>query len=172
MADTAQFDTLFTIAEMAVAMFSVAGLIAVFLTKGVLQPADRLRFLMIVIPGIMVAVFAFVPVWVARYVPSGSLWQVSSIIFFVTAAVFLTLGTLGARDEARQLFETIPRPVTFIPTIIALFNIVMISTNAIGWPIPSNQTFYEAAMVGGLCQMAFQFTSLVIYRQIGAASVE
>ena len=79
MVDTAQFDTLFTLAEMAVAMFSVAGLIAVFLTKGTLQPTDRIRFLMIVIAGIMLAVFGFVPVWVARHASSDSITKISEL---------------------------------------------------------------------------------------------
>jgi hypothetical protein len=90
-------DALFTLSEIAVTMVGVSGLVAIFLSKGNLQPADRVRFISILGLGILAAFFAYVPYWMSKYVTEdSSVWQFSSILAVVAVATLvIPLGTMA-----------------------------------------------------------------------------
>lgn len=159
-------DPLFTIAELAVTMVAVSGLVTVFLSRGSLGPADKARFMAIVVTGIHLGLLAFVPIWVFRYTTEvTSAWQ-SCSTFALASVVFF--GVLGYSREnwvlARRLYAAFSLTFAIVVTIVVCFNILLMGMNAFSWPFQSNATLYEIALYGVLFQIALVFLSLVIHR--------
>ncbi len=157
--------TLVTIAEIGVTIVGVAGLVAVFLSRGGLHPIDRLRFMMIVKSGMIAAFAAYVPIWISRYVEDSiSVWQYSSALALVL--VILTLLTTALSRYGRvgnQLISAVPRAARFFAAI-PLVLLTLLATNAFSWPVTSNQTVYEVFLFVAIFQAVTQFISMVMYR--------
>ena len=72
-------ESLYTIAEIAVALLGVSGLVAVFLAKGRLHPWDRARFSYIAMFSAQTVLLAFIPIWLARHMSHfTTVWALSS----------------------------------------------------------------------------------------------
>ena len=157
-------DALFTLSEIAVTMVGVSGLVAIFLSKGNLQPADRVRFILILGLGILAAFFAYVPYWMSKYVTdASSVWQFSSILAIV--AVFTLVVPLGIFMQAREALQSVvPRFVLLGASIFPLSAFMAHLINAVSWPINANSTLYEVALFLTILNMTFHFGSLVLYR--------
>ena len=158
------YEALFTLSEIAVTMVGVSGLVAIFLSKGNLQPADRVRFVLILGLGILAAFFAYVPYWMSKYVTdASSVWQFSSIL--AVAAVFTLVIPLGIFMRAREaLRAVVPKFVLLGASIFPLSAFIAHLINAVSWPINANSTLYELALFLIVINMTFHFGSLVLYR--------
>ena len=158
-------EALFTLSEIAVTMVGVSGLVAIFLSKGSLHPADRVRFVSILGLGILAAFFAYVPYWMSKYVTDASLvWQFSSIL--VLAAILTLVIPLGIFMHAREALQTVvPKFVLLGGSIFPLSAFMAHLINAISWPINANSTLYEVALFLTILNMTFHFGSLVLYRE-------
>ena len=157
-------EALFTLSEIAVTMVGVSGLVAIFLSKGNLQPADRVRFVLILGLGILAAFFAYVPYWMSKYVTdASSVWQFSSILAVV--AVFTLVIPLGILMHAREALQAVvPKFVLLGASIFPLSAFMAHLINAVSWPINANSTLYEVALFLTILNMTFHFGSLVLYR--------
>ena len=157
-------DALFTLSEIAVTMVGVSGLVAIFLSKGNLQPADRVRFILILGLGILAAFFAYVPYWISKYVTdASSVWQFSSILAVVAVATLvIPLGILMHGREA--LKAVVPKFVLLVASILPFSALMAHLINAVSWPINANSTLYELALFLIIINMTFHFGSLVLYR--------
>ena len=165
-------DALFTLSEIAVTMVGVSGLVAIFLSKGNLHPADRVRFVLILGLGILAAFFAYVPYWMSKYVIDASaVWQFSSIL--AVAAVFTLVIPLGIFMHAREALQAVvPKFVLLGASIIPLSAFMAHLINAVSWPINANSTLYEVALFLTILNMTFHFGSLVLYRDPKPGVVE
>ena len=157
-------EALFTLSEIAVTMVGVSGLVAIFLSKGSLQPADRVRFVLILGLGILAALFAYVPYWISKYVTdASSVWQFSSILaVVVVSTLVIPLGILMHAREALQ--AVVPKFVLRVASIFPLSAFMAHLINAVSWPINANSTLYELALFLIIINMTFHFGSLVLYR--------
>ena len=157
-------DALFTLSEIAVTMVGVSGLVAIFLSKGNLQPADRVRFVLILGLGILAAFFAYVPYWMSKYVTdASSVWQFSSILAVVAVSTLvIPLGIFMHGLEALQ--AVVPKFVLLVGSIFPLTAFIAHLINALSWPINANSTLYEVALFLTILNMTFHFGSLVLYR--------
>ena len=157
-------EALFTLSEIAVTMVGVSGLVAIFLSKGNLQPADRVRFILILGLGILAAFFAYVPYWMSKYVTdASSVWQFSSILaVVVVSTLVIPLGILMHAREALQ--AVVPKFVLLGASIFPLSAFIAHLINAVSWPINANSTLYELALFLIIINMTFHFGSLVLYR--------
>jgi hypothetical protein len=157
-------DALFTLSEIAVTMVGVSGLVAIFLSKGNLQQADRVRFVLILGLGILAAFFAFVPYWVSKYVTdASSVWQFSSILAVVVVSTLVI--PLGIFLHAREALQAVvPKFVHFAGSIFPFLAFMAHLINAVSWPINANSTLYEVALFLTILNMTFHFGSLVLYR--------
>ena len=157
-------DALFTLSEIAVTMVGVSGLVAIFLSKGNLQPADRVRFILILGLGILAAFFAYVPYWMSKYVTdASSVWQFSSILAVVAVSTLVI--PLGIFMHAREALQAVvPKFVHLGASIFPLSAFMAHLINAVSWPINANSTLYEVALFLTILNMTFHFGSLVLYR--------
>jgi len=146
-------------------MVGVSGLVAIFLSKGNLQPADRVRFVLILGLGILVAFFAYVPYWMSTYVIDAALvWQFSSML--VVLAVSTLVIPLGVVMHAREALQAVvPKFVHLGASILPLLAFIAHLVNAVSWPIDANSTLYEMALFLIILNMTFHFGSLVLYRE-------
>ena len=161
-------EALFNLAEMAITMIGVAGLVAVFLSKGGLQAADRFRFTGILMLGINAALLAYVPYWVSKYTADlESVWQISSIfgLLWIVPSVFIVF-ILLAKDALENIGSVMSKPIRIVGGLFAPVTLTLLFLNALSWPFDANSTVYEFALLLMLGSMTFQFGSLVIHRPI------
>ncbi len=165
MNEALKFDALFTLSEMAVTMIGVSGLVTIFLSKGELQPADRIRFIAILIIGFMAAFLSYLPYWMSSYVEDVIVvWKYSSIagaalVFSVILSVLLT----RAAEGVRQLRSIYPLPLLIFIASLPWFNIALFLMNVIAWPVPTGSTLYELALMVMIGAITVHFGGLVIY---------
>ena len=166
MISVVELNALFTLAEMAITMIGVAGLVAVFLSKGGLQAADKFRFTGILVLGMNAALLAYIPYWVAKYVSDlVDVWRYSSIfglIWIIPSVLIVSL--LFAKDALKDIGAVMSRPIKLAGAIFAPTTLVVFTLNALSWPIDANSTLYEMAVLLMLGSMTFQFGSLVMHR--------
>ena len=80
-------ETLLNYAEIAMGLMGVSGLVAVFMSRGPLAAADKLRFAIIVLGCCNMVLFAHLPIWLARHISevsdlgstARSLWSSSGL---------------------------------------------------------------------------------------------
>ena len=73
-------DTLLTIAELAVGLIGVSGIVVVFMSRSGIDPVDRMRFVLLLTNGMIVVVAAFIPIWIALFVEEvQTIWRLSSM---------------------------------------------------------------------------------------------
>lgn len=171
MTEALNFDALFTLAEMAVTMIGVSGLVTIFLSRGELQPADRLRFMAILLIGFMAAILAYVPYWLSKYVEDPTLvWRYSSMVAtaVICSAVLTTVFTRGM-SGIQQLQTLYPLPLQLLTGSLPWLIISLFLMNALSWPFLTGSTPYELALMLMIGAITVHFGCLVIYRAPAAS---
>ncbi len=159
-------DSLQSIAEMAITLLGVSGLVTVFLSRGDLHLIDKLRFIGIVSSGVIVAIFAFLPSWVAGSAPiTPEVWQACSI----GAIVFQLLTTpivfvIAGREAVTLVREVVPLPLNVLIQLMIPATLVLHLMNAVSWPIEPNQVTYEVCLFLALLFGTLMFVSIVLFR--------
>ena len=160
------FSTLLGLAQLAIGLLGVSGIVAVFLTARPIGSLDSARFLTIVATGCLVAFLAFVPVWLNRHFATDvNIWQVASGIALVMSILVNLLVGAFAHTSFKQVAQShsgthlIARVGAGLLTLII---ILLMFANILSWPVESNATVYEIMLFVGLVQMAISFASLVI----------
>jgi hypothetical protein len=158
-------DALFTLSEIAVTMIGVSGLVAIFLSKGSLHSADRVRFYVILVLGILAALFGYVPYWVSKHLSEAVLvWRFSSILALVLMVPTLSVPILFFMHPVEALKSATPRPIFLVGLLFPITVVTSLTVNALSWPILANSTLYEIALFFMIGNMTFQFGSLVLFR--------
>jgi hypothetical protein len=164
--------SLATISELAMTLFGVTGIVAVFLGRSELGTKDRARFLMIVLPTLLVALAGYVPIWLSRYSEDPlDIWRLSTLIVLVTMfATTLAMNVLGYGLRSAVFYDLkriTPPTMMVIYVMIAALNLLLLFANSTGWPFPPNQTMYEVVLFLLLLKASGEFVSLVLYRSDG-----
>ncbi|NKC00334.1 MAG: hypothetical protein GKR90_17860 [Pseudomonadales bacterium] len=162
----ADFTTLLILAELAISLIGVSGIVAVFLTAKPIGSLDSARFLAIVATGCLVAFLAFVPVWINRHFAFDfDIWRASSIVALISAVVVNLVVGAFAHTSIRQVAQSFSGTQVASrigASVMTIAVIVLMLVNIFGWPIPPNGTVYEVMLFVGLVQMAIAFASLVL----------
>jgi hypothetical protein len=169
MVQTIDHDTLATLAEMGVTIIGIAGLVAVFLSRGMLDRVDRVRFLMIVLPAGMTAIGSYVPLWFARHLNDpASVWQYSAWtvgLAVVFSQFLLNRSGYGYGSEFSKAYRLIVSPYSFWGTTAVFAAILLLmGANGASWPFQSNQTIHELVLMLMMTQATLQFVSMVFFR--------
>jgi hypothetical protein len=158
-------DALFTLSEIAVTMIGVSGLVAIFLSNGNLQPADRVRFYVILVLGILAAFFAYVPYWVSGYVTDdAAIWRFSSTLALLLMVPTMSIPVLFLMRPVQVLRQTMPWYMFFAALLFPIITLTSFLMNALSWPQAANSTLFEIALFFMIGNMTFQFGSLVLFR--------
>ena len=158
-------ESLYTIAEIAVALLGVSGLVAVFLAKGRLHPWDRFRFSYIAMFSSLTVLLAFTPIWLARYVSDlTTVWAISSAGYLVSAWIVLAAGRLTSYEDVRRLQQSTSRAYRALGNLLVLIVQPVIIFNIVAWPFESNGTAYELALVLTIVHLALTFVGLALFR--------
>ena len=160
-------DALFTLAEVAVGLLGFAALTTALIHQrgGSLGFLDQVRFYWIILNGLVVIVGCFIPQWLNYFIDDGQrLWLWSSILYSCEAVIFFAVifSSLVSKENYLQIFR-IKRTWWWITFGFAVITITPIILNLTSWPIPSNQVFYEFAMLAPMVQMVFVFVDLVAH---------
>jgi hypothetical protein len=159
-----QYESLYNLAEMAITMIGIAGLVTVFLSKGDLHPFDKFRFIAIVLIGFSVAILAYTPIWInGTNEPHVNSWRIGASIAIGLQLTFLSTSAWLGRSMIREGLLA-PKSFGFLLTIVALSIFAGNSINALSWPFQSNRILYELCLFLLLLMVALQFVSLVIFR--------
>ena len=157
-------DELLTIAELAVGLAGIAGLIVAFTRHGKLLPIDRFRFIVLFSQALFVAVLAFVPFGFHHAGRAGpALWSPSSgimVVLMVCTALWLPV-------HLRPSFSPEERPPKWFYVTLycpATFNLLLQIANFVGWPIESGVLSYMVGLLLWLSAPAIVFASLVLNR--------
>ena len=157
-------DELLTIAELAVGLAGIAGLIVAFTRHGKLLPMDRFRFIVLFSQALFVAVLAFVPFGFHHAGRGGpALWSPSSGVMVVlmvctTWWLIVHLGPAISPEERppKWFYAAVYGPATF--------NLLLQITNFVGWPMESGVLSYLVGLLLWLSVPALVFASLVLNR--------
>lgn len=159
-------DTLLTIAELAVGLIGVSGIVVVFMSRDGIDPVDRMRFVLLLTNGMVVAVAAFIPIWIAYFVESvQTIWRLSSACGFALA---LPISALVARHQNslptwKSSRAKVASLFRYGPWALAGVGFLLPTLNILAWPFAPNQAFYEAALIATLIQVSLFFAELAIY---------
>lgn len=160
-----EFATLLGLAQLAISLIGVSGIVAVFLTTRPIATLDSARFLAIVATGCLVAFLSFVPVWLSRLSADINIWQVAAGIALVTSIIVNLLvgafahSTFGQVAQSHSGQHIIARIGASLLTLII---IALMLANIFAWPVQPNATLYEVMLFVGLVQMAIAFAALVL----------
>lgn len=157
--------TLTSVAELAISLIGMSGIVAVFLTKKPIGALDSARFLTIVSTGSLVALLAFVPIWLARFLAEGPIiWRIAAGTALGLSLVSnLVVGAL-ARTSLKDVSATFAGDHWGMRLAAALMTVAVVALmamNIFAWPIQANRSIYELMLFIGLIQMAIAFASLV-----------
>ncbi len=156
-------DELLTIAELAVGLAGIAGLVVAFTRQGRLSAIDRFRFIVLFSQALFVATLAFVPFGFHHAGRAGPvLWSASSGVMVV-----LMVCTAWWVSHLRPAFspEDLP-PKWFYVAVFgsATFNLLLQIANFVGWPMESGVLSYLVGLLLWLSVPALIFAALVLYR--------
>jgi hypothetical protein len=157
-------DELLTIAELAVGLAGIAGLVVAFTHRGKLRPADRFRFISLFSQSLFVAILAFVPF---RFHHAGkvgpALWSASSGVMVVLWV--LTVWWMGF--HLRPVFsseEELPKSVVVAFVGPPVVNLLHQIANVVGWPVEPRVLSYLVGLLIWLSVPALLFATLILYR--------
>ena len=158
-------DELLTIAELAVGLAGIAGLVVAFTHHGKLRPTDRFRFIALFSQALFAAVLAFVPFGFHHAGQSGpALWSSSSCVM-VVLWVFSSWW-LGVHLRPRfSPEEDLPRAFWVALFGPATINLLLQVANSVGWPNEPGVLPYLVGLLLWLSATALLFASLILYRQ-------
>ncbi len=155
-------DELLTIAELAVGLAGIAGLVVAFTHHGSLFPTDRYRFIVLFSQALFVAILAFVPFGFHHAGKVGpALWSASSgvmVVLWVCSAWWV--GVHLRPDSLPDL------PKAFLVALVgpAIFSLLLQIANFVGWPMESGVLPYLVGLLIWLSVPALLFAALVLYR--------
>ena len=136
--------------------------------------ADVARFAVISMYGLVLAIGAYLPLLLARWIhQTGVVFQISTFILvigFILAARWSDANpqikkALERMRRESQYPKTLPFVLVFVGVILALLNIV-------SWPFLANQTTYEILLLFGATHALMHFVNLVIFRIVDNAILE
>jgi hypothetical protein len=157
-------DELLTIAEIAVGLAGLSGVIAVFIQRGGLSPADRLRFLALFGTAFAALVLAFVPIALAYSgFKNQDIWQISSVTMVFAGLVGLVPLPFGQRTIRKEFKTTTSLPTVFL-LVPSGINLAIQLVNAGGWIWQPNLVPYLIGMLVYLYAIAFFFVIIVLFR--------
>ena len=159
-------ESLQSIAEMAVALLGVAGLVTVFLAKGELHLFDKVRFVTIVNCGLLIVVFAFVPSWISGgEAIEPSEWRLAAAGAILLQLLMLPLALrLVGREMFGYLNEVVPMPIVLLAQLISVLILGLHALNVLSWPFESNSVLYQMCLLLTLLYGALMFVSIVLFR--------
>ena len=157
-------DELLTIAELAVGLAGIAGLVVAFTRHGRLVPTDRFRFIALFSQALFVATLAFAPFGFHHAGRAGpALWSASSGVMVVLMVCTAWWVGVHLRPEFSQE-ERPPKWFYMSVYIPATFNLLLQIANFVGWPMESGVLSYLVGLLLWLSVPALLFASLVLYR--------
>ena len=150
--------------ELQFGLAGFSGVIAGFLQRDGLSPADRIRFLALFGSAFAALVLAFVPIALAYSgFKNQDIWQISSATMVFALLVGLVPFPFGQRT-IRKEFKT----TTLLPTVFLLvpsgINLAIQLVNAGGWIWQPNLVPYLIGMLVYLYAIAFFFVVIVLFR--------
>jgi hypothetical protein len=157
-------DELLTIAEISIGLAGFSGVIAVFIQRGGLPLADRLRFLALFVTAFTALVLAFLPIVLAY---SGfkdqDIWQISSGTMVLIGFVALLTYPFAVRTIRKEIEETslLPHVLFLVPAGVHL---VVQLANAGGWIWQPNFVPYLIGMLFYLYAAGLFFVIIVLFR--------
>jgi hypothetical protein len=157
-------EELLTIAEIAVGLAGFSGVVAAFLQRGGLPPADRLRFVGIFVTAFIAVVLAFVPIALEHGgLRDGSLWRLSSgaMVFCGVVGLASYPASLRRIRAGLELTSWLPPMLLLAPSIA---NIVLQAANAGAWLWQPNFLPYLIGMLVWLYAAGILFVTTVLYR--------
>ena len=161
-----EFSTLLGLAQLAISLIGVSGIVAVFLTTRPIGTLDSARFLAIVATGCLVAFLSFVPVWLSRHLTVDfNIWQISAGVAMIASITINLLVGAFAHTSVGQVVQSHSGTSTLArvgASTLTLIIIALMLVNIFAWPVEPNATVYEIMLFVGLVQMAIAFASLVI----------
>jgi hypothetical protein len=158
-------EELLTIAELAVALAGFSGVVVAFTRHGEFTPIDRLRFLSCLSLAMGAAVVSFVPSLLHLQGLSGpSLWQVSSLTFFLFAILYFAIFPLRARRAIRDDGGAPPTGPTAVVAVLSGGNLLAQGFNVLGWPYSPSPSVFVGGLVVWLVVAAGSFAFLVLVR--------
>lgn len=160
-------DELLTIAELAVGLAGIAGLVVAFTHEGKLGSTDRYRFIALFSLALFAAVLAFVPFGFHHSGKVGpAVWSASSgvmVVLWVCSAWWI--GVYLRPDFSAE--ELLPRSVSVAFIGPPTFNLLLQIANFVGWPMEPGAASYVIGLLIWLSIPALLFAVLILYRARG-----
>jgi len=157
-------EELLTIAQIAVGLAGVSGVVAAFLQRGGLPAADRLRFVALFATAFIALILAFVPIafWYAG-LGQVPLWRLSSAAMAFFGMVGLVSYPVGLRLVRASLAITarVWQTMLLIPTIA---NLLLQFANSVTWFWQPGFLPYLVGMLVWLYTSGLVFVTIVLYR--------
>ena len=157
-------DELLTIAELAVGLAGIAGLVVAFTRQGRLSPTDRFRFIALFSQALFAAGLAFVPFGFHHAGKVGpEIWSASSGVMVVVWVFTAWWLGIHLRPEF-SAEEDLPRSfwVALLgPSVLSLFLQI---ANFIGWPTAPGVLPYLFGLLAWLLVSALLFATIILYR--------
>ena len=158
-------DELLTIAELAVGLAGIAGLVVAFTRHGRLLPTDRFRFIVLFSQALFVAALAFVPFGFHHAGQAGpALWSASSgimVLLWVCSAWWVGV---HLRPDSFSPGEDLPKSFYVALAGPATFSLLLQIANFVGWPMESGVLSYLVGLLLWLSIPALVFAALVLNR--------
>ena len=157
-------DELLTIAELAVGLAGIAGLVVAFTRHGKLLPTDRFRFISLFSQALFVAVLAFVPFGFHHAGKVGpAVWSASSGVMVVLWVVTAWWMGFHLRPDFSQA-ENLPKSLAVAFYGPPTFNLLLQIANFVGWPMEPGVLLYLVGLLIWLSVPALLFAALILYR--------
>lgn len=157
---------LLTIALIALLFVGIAGITHAVFQSSQASSVDRARFLVVALFGSLVAVGAYLPILISRWIDyETSLFRVSTFIYFWL--VILGWKILSSYPQISSAIERMHRESQFprvFTIVLRVIGGIIVLVNVLSWPIDSGQGLYELLLVLTLVNVLLHFVNLVIFR--------
>lgn len=152
------------IAQIAVGLAGVSGVVAAFLQRGGLPAADRLRFVALFATAFIALILAFVPIalWYAG-LEQVLLWRLSSALMTLFGIVGLVSYPPGLRLVQSHL-EITARVWQTLLLVPAIANVLLQLANTVTWFWQPGFLPYLVGMLVWLYTAGLEFVTIVLYR--------
>ena len=158
-------DELLTIAELAVGLAGIAGLVVAFTHGGKLLPTDRFRFIALFSQALFAAFLAFVPFGFHHAGQVGpAVWRASSGVMVVVwvctswwIGVYLRPDFSASEDLPNAFYVALAAP--------SVFGLLLQIGNFVGWPMEPGVLPYLVGLLTWLSVPALLFATLILYRE-------
>lgn len=136
--------------------------------------ADVARFVVISMYGMVLAIGAYLPLLLARWIHhTGIVFQISTFVLVI--AFIVAARWSDANPQIKKALDRMRRESQY-PKILSLLlviaGVILAVLNVASWPIQANQTFYELLLLFGAIRALLHFVNLVIFRIVDNAILE